>query len=51
MNILKGETLHKLKHNFELNRFVSVFVKTLRALQSINDAGIVHSGIKEDNIF
>ena len=50
MDVVQGEVLHKLKHNFELNRFVSVFVKTLRALQSIHDAGIVHGDIKEDNI-
>ena len=49
MDIVQGEVLHKLKHNFELNRFVSVFVKTLRALQSIHEAGIVHGDIKEDN--
>ena len=49
MDVVQGEVLHKLKHNFELNRFVSVFVKTLRALQSIHEAGIVHGDIKEDN--
>ena len=50
MDVVQGEVLHKLKHNFELNRFVPVFIKTLRALQSIHEAGIVHGDIKEDNM-
>ena len=50
IDVVQGEVLHKLKHNFELNRFVSVFVKTFRALQSIHEAGIVHGDIKEDNM-
>ena len=50
MDVVQGEVLHKLKHNFELNRFISVFVKTLRALQSIHKAGIVNGDIIEDNI-
>ena len=50
MDFIDSEEIDKLKHNFELEKFVSVFVKTLRALQSIHNAGIVHGDIKGDNI-
>ena len=50
INIVQGEALDKLKHNFELNRFVQVFIKTLLDLQSIKYIGILHNDIKEENI-
>ena len=50
MDVVQGEVIYKLKHNFELNRFVLVFFKNLRALQSIQESGIVHGDVKEDNI-